>query len=93
MMIFTKNINHKMRKSDKLKSIEKANILAEQRFIETTNVVERIAPAKNNINDILNDNPFIKPYINEILKTLETNGIHKSNVKNVLTQIIEKHIS
>ncbi len=82
-----------MRKSDKLKSIEKANILAEQRFIETTNVVERIAPAKNNINDILNDNPFIKPYINEILKTLETNGIHKSNVKNVLTQIIEKHIS
>lgn len=82
-----------MRKSDKLKSIEKANILAEQRFIETTNVVERIAPAKNNINDILNDNPFIKPYINEILKTLEKNGIHKSNVKNVLTQIIEKHIS
>lgn len=79
-----------MRKSDKLKSIEKANILAEQRFIETTNVVERIAPAKNNINDILNDNPFIKPYINEILKTLEKNGIHKSNVKNVLTQIIEK---
>jgi len=82
-----------VRKSDKLKSIEKANILAEQRFIETTNVVERIAPAKNNINDILNDNPFIKPYISEILKTLEKNGIHKSNVKNVLTQIIEKHIS
>jgi phosphomannomutase len=79
-----------MRKSDKLKNIQKANMFAEQRFIETTDITERTKTA-NKITDIVNDNPFIKSYIDEILKTIENNNIHKSNVKNVRIQLIQNN--
>jgi hypothetical protein len=78
-----------MRKSDKLKNIQKANILAEQRFIENNDLTERLAQP-NRLNDIIAQNPFIKSYINEILKTLEDNNIHKSNAKNILIYMIDK---
>ena len=78
-----------MRKSDKLKNIQKANILAEQRFIENNDLTERFAQP-NRLNDIIAQNPFIKSYINEILKTLEDNNIHKSNAKNILIYLIDK---
>jgi hypothetical protein len=78
-----------MRKSDKLKNIQKANILAEQRFIENNDLTERLAQP-NRLNDIIAQNPFIKSYINEILKTLEDNNIHKSNAKNILIYLIDK---